>query len=106
MVPHRVARVVTLLLWASLALAPRADPVPAAQVIDRFHATLLDAMKNAKALGVEGRLARIEPVMVETYDFPAMAQRSPTVTFGPITQYGPTDTSAPRSAVGSTSAVR
>jgi hypothetical protein len=32
---------------------PRAEPVPAAQVIDRFHATLLDVMKNAQALGVE-----------------------------------------------------
>ena len=36
----------------------------------------------------------------------AMLQRSLTVTRGPMTQYGPTDTSAPSSAVGSTSAVR
>ena len=76
MVPHRLARVATWLLAAALTFAPHAEPAPAAQVIDRFHATLIDAMKNAKALGVEGRLARIEPVMVETYDFPAMAQRS------------------------------
>ena len=76
MVPHRAARVATLVLAVALAFAPRADPVPAAAVIDRFHATLLDVMKNAQALGVEGRRARLEPVMLETYDFPAMAQRS------------------------------
>ncbi|MEX2204905.1 MAG: ABC transporter substrate-binding protein [Myxococcota bacterium] len=76
MVPHRIACVATLVLAAVLTFAPSAEPVPAAQVIDRFHATLLDVMKNAQALGVEGRLARIEPVMVQTYDFPAMAQRS------------------------------
>jgi phospholipid transport system substrate-binding protein len=71
-----MTRVATLMLAAVLTSAPRADTVPAAQVIDRFHATLLDVMKNAQKLGVEGRLAQIEPVMVQTYDFPAMAQRS------------------------------
>jgi phospholipid transport system substrate-binding protein len=76
MVPRHLTRVATFTLAVALTFAPRAEPVSAAQVVDRFHATLLDAMKNAQALGVEGRLARIEPVMVETYDFPAMAQRS------------------------------
>jgi phospholipid transport system substrate-binding protein len=76
MVPHRLARVATLLLVVVLALVARADPAPATEVIDRFHATLLDVMKNAKVLGVEGRRVRLEPVMDRTYDFPAMAQRS------------------------------
>ncbi len=76
MISHRIARVATLLLVAALTFVPRAEPVPAAAVIERFHATLLDVMKNAQALGVEGRRTRLEPVMVETYDFPAMAQRS------------------------------
>ena len=76
MFPHHAARVATLILIAALALAARAEPAPASEVIDRFHAALLDVMKNAKALGVEGRRARLQPVMDETYDFPGMAQRS------------------------------
>lgn len=76
MPPLRLARVAPLLLAAALAFAPRADTVPASTVIDHFHATLLDVMKNANELGFEGRLARLEPVMDQTYDFPAMAQRS------------------------------
>ena len=35
-------------------------------VIDRFHATLLGVMKDAKALGVEGRLERLTPAMDQT----------------------------------------
>jgi phospholipid transport system substrate-binding protein len=79
MFPHRAASVATLILIAALALAARAEPVPATTapaVIDRFHAALLDVMKNAQALGIDGRRARLQPVMDETYDFPAMAQRS------------------------------
>ena len=45
-------------------------------MIDRFHATLLDVMKNAQALGVDGRRERLQPVMDETYDFATMAKRS------------------------------
>jgi len=59
-----------------VALSALAEPEPATAVIDRFHATLLDLMKNAKALGVEGRRERLAPVMDATYDFPSMAQRS------------------------------
>jgi phospholipid transport system substrate-binding protein len=76
MVPNRIARVATFLLVLGLAFAPRAEPAPAAAVIERFHATLLEVMKNAQQLGVDGRRAKLEPVMSETYDFPAMAQRS------------------------------
>lgn len=76
MVPNRIARVATFLLVLAVTFAPRAEPAPAAAVIDRFHATLLEVMKNAQKLGVDGRRAKLEPVMAETYDFPAMAQRS------------------------------
>jgi len=64
------------------ALAPRpasaqdAAPPPAAPVIDHFHAVLLDVMKNAKTLGLEGRKEKLAPALDATYDFPAMAQRS------------------------------
>jgi phospholipid transport system substrate-binding protein len=76
MFSHHAARVATLVLISALALPARAEPVPAAEVIDRFHAVLLDVMKNAKALGLDGRRARLEPVMDQTYDFPGMAKRS------------------------------
>ena len=76
MVPNRIARVATFVALLALAFVPRAEPAPPTAVIERFHAALLGVMKNAKQLGVEGRRAKLEPVMADTYDFPAMAQRS------------------------------
>jgi phospholipid transport system substrate-binding protein len=52
---------------------PSATAVP---VIDHFHSVLLDVMKNAKTLGLDGRRERLAPALDATYDFPAMAQRS------------------------------
>src|SRR6516164_9162462 len=65
----RCAALLAVVLAASA--APRlasadeapAKPPAASPVIDRFHAVLIDVMKNAPALDA-------------TYDFPAMAQRS------------------------------
>jgi phospholipid transport system substrate-binding protein len=51
-------------------------PASAAPVVDHFHAVLLDVMKNAKTLGLEGRKEKLAPALDATYDFPAMAQRS------------------------------
>jgi phospholipid transport system substrate-binding protein len=69
-----------LLLPAARALADEAAvPKPsgaAVAVIDHFHSVLLDVMKNADALGLEGRRDKLAPVLDATYDFPAMAQRS------------------------------
>jgi phospholipid transport system substrate-binding protein len=80
MFSHRAARVAVWLLIAALATSARAEPVApatsAAAVIERFHAALLDVMKNAETLGMDGRRERLTPVMDETYDFPGMAQRS------------------------------
>ncbi len=85
MFSHHAARVATLLLIAALPLLARAEPATApatapassaTAVIDRFHAELLGIMKNAQTLGIDGRRARLQPVMDETYDFPGMAQRS------------------------------
>lgn len=76
MVPNRRVRVATFALIFALALAARAEPGDAVAVIDRFHATLLGVMKDAKALGVEGRLERLTPAMDQTWDFATMSQRS------------------------------
>lgn len=79
MTPPRAIRAATLLICIALALSawaePAAAPSPTA-VVDRFHATLIDVMKNADTLGLDGRRERLTPVMDETYDFAGMAQRS------------------------------
>jgi phospholipid transport system substrate-binding protein len=72
---------VALALAALVSLRASADeaappPQQAAPVIDHFHAVLLDVMKNAKTLGLEGRKEKLAPALDATYDFPAMAQRS------------------------------
>jgi phospholipid transport system substrate-binding protein len=54
----------------SPALAQASDP--AAGVIDGFDHTLLDSMKQSKALGVQGRFRKMEPAVQSTYDLQAM----------------------------------
>lgn len=65
---------------AALALPLVAAPVraanadPAAVQIETLDASLLDAMKNAKALGVQGRFHKLEPVVARTFDIPTMTR--------------------------------
>lgn len=62
---------------ASRARAEDAPPAGDAKpVVEKFHAVLLDVMKNATTLGLEGRKEKLAPALDATYDFPAMAQRS------------------------------
>jgi phospholipid transport system substrate-binding protein len=56
--------------------APTPDADSAAPVIDKFHATLLDVMKEAKTLGYDGRYERLFPVIRELFDLPFMAEKS------------------------------
>ena len=69
-----------LALVSSLALV--AAPAPAgeigdpAQVVDRLHVALLAVMKQADALGYQGRFDRLAPVLQETFDLPFMATKS------------------------------
>jgi phospholipid transport system substrate-binding protein len=55
---------------ASTAFAQSSDP--AAQTIEGFDHTLLDTMKQAKALGVQGRFRKMETAVRNTYDLQAM----------------------------------
>jgi len=55
----------------SLGAAPVLAAAPVA-AIERFNATTLDIMKNAKTLGIEGRAKRFEPAVREAFDLPAM----------------------------------
>lgn len=59
------------LLVAGLAPARAAGET---EVIQRLDDTLLDVMQNADSLGFSGRYERLEPVLNELFDFPAMAQ--------------------------------
>src|SRR5215207_8073922 len=61
---------------AALPLSPTAaqQASPAAGVVDGFHAALLDAMRNARALGPRGRERRLRPAMQAAFDLPAMTR--------------------------------
>lgn len=51
------------------------DAAPTA-VVEKFHTALIDAMKQGKALGFDGRMAKLSPLVMETFDIPAMARIS------------------------------
>ena len=48
-------------------------PAPRA-VIEKFHASLLEAMQKAKTLGYQGRYGLLKPAVDATFDLPAMAE--------------------------------
>ena len=52
-----------------------ADPAAAREPIDRLYAVLLDCLKNAEALGLEGRRVKIAPAVAAAYDLPFMAEK-------------------------------
>ena len=60
-----------------LGSAASADPAAASasQSIEALHSALLDVMKNAQALGYEGRAAKLTPVIPRYFDVPFMAEK-------------------------------
>lgn len=64
--------------------APAAPPpvaeTPAAdtpvQVVETFHAGLLDIMKHAEELGLSGRIEKMGPLMAEVFDLDFMASKA------------------------------
>ena len=65
-----VAVVLTGLLLTGPA---RAGETPA-ETVQTVNDALLHVMKNAEALGFQGRQAYLTPVLTETFDLPAMAR--------------------------------
>lgn len=61
-----------LFVWAGCAHA--ATPDPATAPVERLHGALIEVMKNAKALGYEGRYRKLDPVIMEVFDFPYIAR--------------------------------
>lgn len=45
----------------------------ARQVVDRLNAALIDVMKNAKALGYQGRKKKLDPIVRSTHEFDVIA---------------------------------
>jgi phospholipid transport system substrate-binding protein len=58
----------------AVAAAPEVDDP--AKVVGRLHEALLGVMKDAKALGYEGRYERLAPVVQRLFDLPFMAEKS------------------------------
>jgi phospholipid transport system substrate-binding protein len=70
----RPGAVLAVLLCAFVA-APAASSAatdPAAAQIQSFDTSLLEVMKSAKSLGVQGRYHRLAPVTARAFDFPTM----------------------------------
>lgn len=70
--------VATLLLALGLsasAAAAEVDPA-ASRPIELLYVALLETMQEAERLGVEGRAAKLEPVIREAYDLRFMAEKS------------------------------
>lgn len=60
------------LLISHVALATGASEP--ASVVDKLHASLLEAMKKADELGYSGRYKMLEPVVGSVFDFPTISQ--------------------------------
>jgi len=61
-----------ILSWAAVpagaAEIDRAGAEQAREVVEGFHATLLDVMKKAKSLGIKGRFDRLAPEIARRFD--------------------------------------
>ncbi|MXP64027.1 hopanoid biosynthesis protein HpnM [Roseomonas sp. M0104] len=71
-IPRRSCLAFGLWLAAAPAIAQPADP--AAAQIEQFHRKLLEVMRQAKSLGIEGRYRALEPAVRQAFDLPAMAR--------------------------------
>ncbi len=58
-----------------MALAPaQGAEAPASRLVERFHETLIDVMKNAETLGFAGRYEKLAPAIKETFNLAFMAR--------------------------------
>ena len=64
-------------MFVALPLRGMSDPTASPrQVVDEFHAALIDVMKRAVELGYEGRRQELTPVVTGTFDIAFMAEKS------------------------------
>jgi len=67
--------------WPAAADAPPAAGTPAVPaagtpVVEKLHGVIVETMKEADALGYEGRYQRLEPALRATFDFDFMAEKA------------------------------
>jgi len=67
-------RLLLALCIAALGAAPLHAQSSAAQPVEQLHAALLDVMRQARALGVQGRFNRLRSVMEASFNLPAMTR--------------------------------
>ncbi len=72
----RLAAGLFLTLMTLAGPSTAAEEAPAKAVIENLNRTLIDVMRNAEALGYQGRYDRLAPVLEETFNFPVMARIS------------------------------
>ena len=71
----RLAAVVVVTWTAATAPAAAAGETTApVAVVERLHAALLEAMRDADRLGVRGRYRMLEPTVVSSFDFTTMVR--------------------------------
>lgn len=63
------------LLFARPGAALAADVQDARNPVEQLYAVLIECLKNADALGLEGRRAKIAPAVASGYDVPFMAEK-------------------------------
>jgi phospholipid transport system substrate-binding protein len=71
---HRIASRLAVLIATLLLLASPASAGPASDVIGKLNTVFADVMRDSKALGYEGRYKRLQPALVQAYDFAEMAR--------------------------------
>jgi len=71
--PHPSRRLLLGLAAAAVPGLALAQSTPAS-VVEGFHATLIDLMRQARALGVRGRFDRLRPAMEGAFDLAAMTR--------------------------------
>jgi phospholipid transport system substrate-binding protein len=66
-----------LILLLHLPRLAAAETVPdASAVVERLHSALIDVMRNATALGYDGRHEKLSPILTELFDIAYMAEKS------------------------------
>jgi phospholipid transport system substrate-binding protein len=66
-----VAMTIAFLCAAPVAHAEGPSP---REVVEHFHGTLLEVMKQSKKLGYNGRYQELEPAIAQTFNLPMMAR--------------------------------
>ena len=83
--PHmrKLLAIVSILALGLLGPLPaRAAPGSPSDVVRHFYATLLDTMKHGPDLGPKGRYAKLEPIVLASFDVPFMTRMSVGLSWG------------------------